>query len=111
MLPFGAQGANQAIEDAGALGILLRGVQAGTEVRQRLELFEKIRHKRASVIQILSSVRIGQEKTVKEALQPYMDCDTDSQCPIGDETLVPNSQVSRSAGKLPGTHRLYSWVG
>lgn len=68
MLPFGAQGANQAIEDAGALGILFSGIQDSSQVPHRLELYEKIRRKRASMIQVLSSVRIGREEVVKDVL-------------------------------------------
>lgn len=73
MLPFGAQGANQAIEDAGALGVLFDAVQAGCQVHERLELFEKIRRKRASMIQVLSSVRIGREQAVTDALLQFAD--------------------------------------
>lgn len=73
MQPFGAQGANQTLEDAGALGILLRNVHDGPEAERRLHLFEDIRLKRTSVIQILSSARIGREDSVADRLQKFVD--------------------------------------
>lgn len=72
MQPFGAQGANQSLEDAGALGILLRDVHDGSELRQRLGLFEQVRMGRTAVIQILSSARIGREETVAERLRDFI---------------------------------------
>ena len=71
MLPFGGQGANQALEDGGALGYLFRGVENAAEIPTRLALFETVRRKRASRIQILSTVRIGKEIEVEKLLQEY----------------------------------------
>ncbi|KAJ5519543.1 hypothetical protein N7453_001965 [Penicillium expansum] len=71
MLPFGGQGANQALEDGGALGYLFRGVDNAAEIPTRLALFETVRRKRASRIQILSTVRIGKEIEVEKLLQEY----------------------------------------
>lgn len=68
MLPFGGQGSNQAIEDGGALGFLLKDVHDAGEVTQRLQLFEKVRKDRASRVQILSKVRLGKEKAVEKEL-------------------------------------------
>lgn len=73
MQPFGAQGANQALEDAGALGVLLRDVDNGSELRRRLDLFEQIRMRRTAVIQILSSARIGREETVADRLREFVE--------------------------------------
>lgn len=73
MLTFGGQGANQAIEDGGALGVLFRDLENAGEVPQRLALFEQVRHKRASRVQTLSSVRAGNEHLVKERLIPFME--------------------------------------
>jgi salicylate hydroxylase len=73
MLPFRAQGANQAIEDAGALGLLLANVDDPAELPLCLELFEAIRLRRASRVQILSSVRIGRENLVKDKIKPYLE--------------------------------------
>jgi len=71
MLPFGGQAANQAIEDAGAIGRLMKDVHQASEVESRLQLFEKVRIRRASMIQILSSTRVGREKTVQHKLWNY----------------------------------------
>lgn len=71
MLPFGGQGANQGIEDAGALGCLLKGVDNTDDLSARLATFEKLRIKRASLIQTLSTVRVGKEKDVEDQLQVY----------------------------------------
>lgn len=69
MLPFGGQGANQAIEDAGALGYLLTGISSTStpdELASRLAAFEKVRINRASLIQTLSKVRVGKEKEIED---------------------------------------------
>ena len=71
MLPFGGQAANQALEDAAALGVLLKGVSTSAEVPQRLQIFEDIKRKRTAVIQILSSVRVGREETVQDKLRQF----------------------------------------
>lgn len=86
MLPFGGQGSNQAIEDAGALGIVLAGVQSIIDVPARLKVFEHVRINRVSVIQVLSTTRAGTEKTVEEALKQYV--------PPG--TKVPGSLAERN---------------
>ncbi|KAJ5273175.1 salicylate hydroxylase [Penicillium angulare] len=73
MLPFGGQGSNQAIEDGGALGLLLAGVDEPSEIPHRLELFERLRMRRATRVQILSSVRANREAMVKERVQEFME--------------------------------------
>jgi salicylate hydroxylase len=73
MLPFSAQGANQAIEDAGALGLLLATVDDPAELPRRLELFETIRLRRASRVQLLSSVRAGREHLVEDKIKKYLE--------------------------------------
>ncbi|KAL8699513.1 MAG: hypothetical protein Q9201_005964 [Fulgogasparrea decipioides] len=73
MLPFGGQGSNQAIEDAGALGYLLEGVETAAEIPKRLELFETVRRKRASRVQILSKKRVGKEGDVQHELEKHAD--------------------------------------
>ena len=74
MLPFGAQGANMAIEDAGALGALFSpGVESAEDVSHRLDLFEKVRRLRASRVQTLSRVRLGKEKEVEAQVRQYAD--------------------------------------
>lgn len=73
MLPFGAQGANQAIEDAGALGALFSGGESESDVASRLALFEQVRRLRASRVQTLSKVRLGKEREVEAELRQYAD--------------------------------------
>ncbi|KAJ6094211.1 salicylate hydroxylase [Penicillium canescens] len=73
MLPLGAQGANQAIEDAGALGALLNKDIQTTQIAHRLELFEKVRLLRASRVQTLSRVRLGKERDVELDLRKFAD--------------------------------------
>lgn len=73
MLPFGGQGANQAIEDAGALGCFLKGIDDASRIPQRLALFEKVRRKRASRTQIMSKVRVGRELEVRHELEEFAD--------------------------------------
>ncbi|KAI0884110.1 putative salicylate hydroxylase [Annulohypoxylon maeteangense] len=89
MLPFGAQGANQAIEDAGALGALFGGgKESATDVPGRLSLFEQVRRLRASRVQSLSRVRLGKEKEVEARVRQYAD-------PPGSD--VPTSFFERLA--------------
>lgn len=73
MLPFGAQGANQAIEDAGALGALFTLDVSASDVPERLALFEEVRRLRASRVQSLSRVRLGKEKEVEARVRQYAD--------------------------------------
>jgi len=71
MLPFGGQGANMAIEDAGALGFLLKGFDSPSEIEEQLRVFVGVRKNRATRVQILSKTRIGREKEVEQELQQY----------------------------------------
>ena len=73
MLPFGGQGSNQALEDAGALGYLLNDINEEEKVGKRIKMFETVRRRRASRVQILSKVRVGKEQDVREELLPYAD--------------------------------------
>lgn len=73
MLPFSGQGANQAIEDAGALRILFERINSPDEVPSRISLFEKLRKLRVSRVQIMSSVRVGKEAVILEELRNHAD--------------------------------------
>lgn len=73
MLPFGGQGSNCAMEDAGALGRLFRSVHDPAAIEPRLALFEQIRKNRASRIQIESKVRLGKEEEIVHELKKYAD--------------------------------------
>jgi salicylate hydroxylase len=80
MLPFGAQGANQAIEDAGALGALFTSDTTASNVPARLELFESVRRLRASRVQTMSRVRLGKEKEVEGQVRLYTEPGCTGQC-------------------------------
>jgi salicylate hydroxylase len=71
MLPFGGQGSNQAIEDAGALGRILSRVSSLEELQASLKVFESVRIGRASAIQTLSKVRVGREMDVEQEVKQY----------------------------------------
>ena len=73
MLPFGGQGSNQAMEDGGALGYLLRDVEDATAIPARLAMFDRVRRNRASRVQTLSKVRVGREKEVEQELKKYVE--------------------------------------
>ena len=90
MLPFGGQGSNMAMEDAGALGFLFQGLDEGRPelIGERLVLFEKVRKNRASRIQVLSKVRGGREKVVEDEVRQYADKPTDRECFIHESFLT-----------------------
>ena len=109
MLPFGGQGSNQAMEDGGALGYLLRGVEEATAIPARLALFDRVRRNRASRVQILSKVRIGREKEVEQELKKYMDTADAGKHNItnafrNEGSLIPPFAF-RSTRIVPRTHR------
>lgn len=60
------------MEDGLCLGIVLHGANSPQEIKERLQLYYSIRHKRASVIQILSNVGLDQTELVSAELRPYM---------------------------------------
>lgn len=60
MLPFGAQGANQAIESAGLTGLVFKDVDAAA-VEAKVQEFEAFRVNRIRIIKLLSNVRFGRE--------------------------------------------------
>lgn len=100
MLPFGGQGSNQAIEDAGALGYLLNGIETAEGVTKNLDLFERIRRKRVSRVQVLSQVRVGKEMDVREELSLYADPPGSGKIPTSRCPKIGNDSVIA----LPGTH-------
>ena len=73
MLPFSGQGATQAIEDAGAISILFQDLSSAKDIPARLALFEKVRTKRASRVQVVSKVTVGKEKEIEEELRQYLE--------------------------------------
>lgn len=88
VLPHLGQGAASAFEDAAVLGILFGepmyepqvaapGHGSSEDVRERLEVFESLRKKRVSVLQVLSSVPVGVDsyESVDGALREYLEED------------------------------------
>jgi len=59
MTPFQGQGANQAIEDAEGLRLLLQDGIDRSQVAARLQLWESVRRPRASQVQLNSRWAIG----------------------------------------------------
>ncbi|KAJ9488550.1 hypothetical protein VN97_g4764 [Penicillium thymicola] len=51
MLPYVAQGAAQAVEDAAALGVVLSAISSREEIPHALSVYEKSRKKRAETVQ------------------------------------------------------------
>jgi 2-polyprenyl-6-methoxyphenol hydroxylase-like FAD-dependent oxidoreductase len=62
MLPFTGQGGGQGIDDAGALGILLRDIESKEEIAERFKLMDEVRRERAAIFQSLAGVIMGTEE-------------------------------------------------
>ncbi|RMZ88710.1 hypothetical protein DV736_g4065, partial [Chaetothyriales sp. CBS 134916] len=62
MLPTLGNGAGMAIEDAGALGVVMKGIKEMGEVTGRLKVWDHVRRPRASAVQLLSrTIRVEYE--------------------------------------------------
>ena len=61
-----------AIEDAGALGVLLSGLQSADEVQERLQLYQDVRKNRVCAMQLLSSWATLGYDTVIEKSKKYL---------------------------------------
>ncbi|KAL4938450.1 hypothetical protein BDV06DRAFT_231864 [Aspergillus oleicola] len=75
MLPHQGQGGAMAIEDAAALGEVLTDLPTNPpkdDILNRLKVFEKIRLKRVSAMQILSNAGQDQSFRIRERAQEYM---------------------------------------
>ncbi|PGH07087.1 hypothetical protein AJ79_06365 [Helicocarpus griseus UAMH5409] len=72
MFPSTGQGGSQALEDAGALGVLLSGMHSIAELPARLELYQSIRSKRVPTFQAMSRSVFGKEKWVEKKLYKYL---------------------------------------
>lgn len=66
------QGGAQGLEDGLALGAVLHGASTPAEIEARLDIYHRVRHKRASVIQILSNVGQEQSHLVHDELRQYL---------------------------------------
>lgn len=78
MLPLQGQAGSQAIEDGAALGLLFSDFSStDTEsVSNRLKIFENVRLNKASAMQKLSDMTLGDPEAVRKATQPYMPGET-----------------------------------
>jgi salicylate hydroxylase len=75
MLPFNAQGGNQALEDAGALLSLFSNLEKGSkqEIKERMKLFDLVRPRRAGRQQIISSVHPSEVSSLGDRLKGFED--------------------------------------
>jgi len=75
MLPHQGQAGALALEDATALAVVLTFLQNDdiTELKRRLELFEKVMIPRASAMQVFSSIPYDDEvEKVQDEVRPYL---------------------------------------
>ncbi|UPK98339.1 hypothetical protein LCI18_009274 [Fusarium solani-melongenae] len=70
-LPRQGQGGGMAIEDAGALGVLLSHVQAADEIEERLALFQKLRSDRVFAMQLFSRVPQQEVDKIADQVKKY----------------------------------------
>ena len=71
MLPTHGQGASSSMEDAAALEVLLRDANS-SDLEQRLDLFQQLRHPRATATQAMSNfMMVGYPKMIAEASKYY----------------------------------------
>lgn len=71
MLPFNAQGGNQALEDCGALFALFSNLRSKSLLPEKLRMFNQVRRKRANRQQIVSGVPAEEVKNLGEKLKEY----------------------------------------
>lgn len=72
------QAGSQAIEDGAALGILFSNFNTTDEesISNRLKMFETVRMNKASAMQKLSDMTLGDPEIIRNATQPYMPGET-----------------------------------
>ena len=111
MLPFSGQGSNQAIEDAGALGYLFQGVETTDALPERLRMFESVRKRRVARVQIMSKVRAGKERDIKEELERYADPEGSREYFIlGSKDRPDAKHFTSGAEQLRRAERTRLWV-
>lgn len=74
MLPHQGQGGAQGIEDGVAMGIVMAGAQAD-QVQERLRVFEGLRRKRCSAMQIFSNAGQDEVERVRAEASEFMPVD------------------------------------
>lgn len=87
-----AQGGAQGVEDAVALGVVLYGATTRDDIQKRLQIYQEVRIKRASVIQILSNMGADHSVSVDD-LREYLD---DEQMPCMASTPILSPSVNQS---------------
>ncbi|KAH8797273.1 hypothetical protein F5884DRAFT_905998 [Xylogone sp. PMI_703] len=93
MLPWNAQGANQALEDCGALFTLFSNLRSGDLLPERMRLFDQVRRKRANRQQILSSVLPAEVKRLGGKIKGY-----ESEGPIEGQPEVMGQRLKGEYG-------------
>jgi salicylate hydroxylase len=83
MLPFDGQGGCQGIDDAGALGVLLRHMENTEEVVERLKLMEELRRERAAIFQSIAGVNFGTEAQIAKDNPSHLINKTNIRSPEG----------------------------
>ncbi|KAI1332732.1 putative salicylate hydroxylase [Xylariaceae sp. FL0255] len=73
MLPHQGQGGAQAIEDGGALAILLENLSSQDDVPKRLRMYQEIRWNRTAAMQIFSKVGQDQAEKIELEAKKYTD--------------------------------------
>lgn len=87
MYPHLGQGAAMAIEDGGILGVLLDHCDA-SQISNRLELFQRIRHNRVSATQIIARVKATMS-SLEEVEELYRDYFPDGIYPSKSTGVFP----------------------
>lgn len=89
------QGGNQAIEDAGALAMLLSELQSLEDVPRRLELVQNIRRDRAGAMQIFSNAAQDEAHRVEKDAMAYVHGPIPSKSiPLGSSRFEAESSMS-----------------
>lgn len=73
LFPDQGQGAAMGFEDAACLMVLLAHLSSKDEIPARLELFQKLRIKRVSAMQIFSSVGQDEAHKIAKIVKPFVD--------------------------------------
>ncbi|OHW89735.1 FAD binding domain-containing protein [Colletotrichum incanum] len=72
VLPHQGQGGAMGLEDGLALGVVMAGAADASDVEKLLEVYERIRKARTSVIQLLSNIEKGEPRLVENELLQFM---------------------------------------
>jgi salicylate hydroxylase len=104
MLPFFAQGAAQAIEDAFVLAECLRCAAPG-EAQQALQRYEQIRRPRASQVQLMSRGREIRNHLPDGTAQGQRDRDLGAGNPLLESAWLYGHDIEVDLARIPGESR------